>query len=164
MSLAAAVARARSSLNMPLSPTGRLWGRGASAITSRLYLSDLWTACDAEKMEKLGITHIISVIEHRPALPDCVPMSRRHQVFLADRSDSNIITHLAECTKFIVDALEENESNKVLVRFSIQVFVVWGMERLTHSRFARRSLPAVPLLARTSCSSAPGSLPARHKP
>ncbi|KAF6761561.1 protein-tyrosine phosphatase-like protein, partial [Ephemerocybe angulata] len=89
--------------------------RMADEIVPRLYLSDLWTACNPEKMEDLGITHVISVIEHRPALPDSVPIQRRLQVFLADRGDANILVHLGETTKFIADALAENETNKVLV-------------------------------------------------
>ncbi|KAJ2914655.1 hypothetical protein MD484_g5766, partial [Candolleomyces efflorescens] len=95
--------------------SGRLWGRGASQITPRVYLSDLWTACDEKEMERLEITHVISVIEHRPALPDQIPIHRRLQVFLADRSDANILIYFEETNKFIMDALAENETNKVLV-------------------------------------------------
>ncbi|KAJ3549615.1 hypothetical protein NMY22_g807 [Coprinellus aureogranulatus] len=96
MSLVATVARARAALNFPQAAPGKLWGRGASEITPRLYLSDLWTACNPEEMERLGITHIVSI-------------------FIADRGDANILAHLEESTKFIKDALDESEDNKVLV-------------------------------------------------
>lgn len=73
-------------------------------------------------MARLEITHVISVIEHRPALPDQIPIQRRLQVFLADRSDANILTYFEETNKFIMDALAENETNKVLVWIECFVF------------------------------------------
>lgn len=121
--------------------SGRLWARGASLITPRVYLSDLWTACDEKEMARLEITHVISVIEHRPALPDQIPIQRRLQVFLADRSDANILTYFEETNKFIMDALAENETNKVLVWINA-----------LYSKVLRPDMTS------------PGTLPTRHQP
>jgi len=89
--------------------------RTASRITSRLYLSDYWTARDEEKLKTLGITHVISVIEREPALPAIIPLQNRLHLRLIDQPTVNILEHLDTTTAFIVSALEENESNKVLV-------------------------------------------------
>jgi len=114
-SLFAAVHRARNLNGIPTRNPGRLWNREASEITPRLYLSDLWTACDTATIEKLGITHIISVIELRPPLPESIPPSHRLHITLPDSSDANIGVHLEDSVKWIINALGENESNKVLV-------------------------------------------------
>lgn len=141
MSLVAAIARARATLGSPSSAqsSGRPpWSRGASEITPQLYLSDLWTACDVEEVEKLGITHIVSVIEHRPALPDRVPVGRRHQIFIADRGDANIFVHFEKSTKFIKEALED-EGNKVLVGMPL-FYTMWYISTRRFS-FCEGALP-----------------------
>jgi len=63
-------------------------------------------------MTKLGITHMVSVMEHTPTtMPDVV----RHIVPIADRWNADILNHLDGTTEFIRSALAENEENRVLV-------------------------------------------------
>ncbi|KAH9479509.1 Tyrosine-protein phosphatase yvh1 [Psilocybe cubensis] len=92
------------------------YGRVASPIIpGRLYLSDLYTATDEEKIRELGITHIITVMEYKPALPDFIEEGKRMHIPIADSSQSDILQYLDATTNFIKRALEENEMNKVLV-------------------------------------------------
>lgn len=89
--------------------------RSASLIVPRLYLSNFLTARNERELQALGVTHVISVMEHAPKHP-------RHlktlHIPLADTSDSNILEHLDTTTDFIKSALQENEENIVLVRSS----------------------------------------------
>ncbi|KZP21074.1 phosphatases II, partial [Athelia psychrophila] len=91
---------------------GLNYGRAASLILPRLYLSDLFTARDDEEMEKLGITHMVSVME---AMPTKMPEMIRHHVPIQDSWDADILQHLDGTTEFIRDALAEDPENKVLV-------------------------------------------------
>lgn len=103
-------------------PRGSGWGRLASRITPRLYLSDYYTAANSEKLTGHGITHIISVVESAPTLPDMIRPERRLNIPLADNSEANILQHLDHTTAWIISALAENETNKVLV----SVLYVWA--------------------------------------
>lgn len=98
-------------------PSAKSPGSGcvASPITPRLYLSGYWTARNQNKLKELGITHVISVIEHIPNLPEAILQTRRFHLPLPDLAETNILEHLDATTAFITAALEENETNKVLV-------------------------------------------------
>ncbi|KAF9005997.1 protein-tyrosine phosphatase-like protein, partial [Cyathus striatus] len=87
----------------------------ASLILPRLYLSDLSIATNGEELARLGITHVISVIEHVPDIPECITPSNRLHLSLADRIQVDILSHLDQTTQSIRQALEENTTNKVLV-------------------------------------------------
>ncbi|KZP21058.1 phosphatases II [Athelia psychrophila] len=91
---------------------GLKYGRAASLILPRLYLSDFFTARDEEEMEKLGITHMVSVME---AMPTKMPEMIRHHVPIQDRWTVDILQHLDGTTEFIREALAEDPANKVLV-------------------------------------------------
>jgi len=88
------------------------FGRVASLILPRLYLSDFFTARDKGEMTRLGITHMVSVMERTPTTMSHVP---KYHVPIADTWDADILTHLGGTTEFIGQALAENENNKVLV-------------------------------------------------
>ncbi len=90
-------------------------GRLASQITPRLHLSDYRTARDAQKLEELGISHIISLLEFPPDLPEIIPADRRLHIAVADDPKADILKHLGTTTSFIIAAFNENTSNKVLV-------------------------------------------------
>jgi len=94
---------------------GTGFGSVASCITPRLYLSDYGTARNPNKLKELEITHVISVIEHIPDLPEVVIQSRRLHLPLPDLAEANILEHLDATTTFITAVLEENKTNKVLV-------------------------------------------------
>ncbi|RDB23888.1 Tyrosine-protein phosphatase yvh1 [Hypsizygus marmoreus] len=91
------------------------YDRTASLIAPRVYLSDLATACDSEELKRLGITHVISVLEYDITIPDHIPEECKLQIRIADKSDVDILTHLPGTTEFITSALAVNETNKVLV-------------------------------------------------
>lgn len=88
--------------------------RFASLIVPRLYLSDYFTAIDGKQLSKLGITHVISILERVPAIPECIPEDRRLHVSIADHADVDILQYLDKTTEFIRACLE-NEENNVLV-------------------------------------------------
>ncbi|KAI0093701.1 protein-tyrosine phosphatase-like protein [Irpex rosettiformis] len=85
----------------------------ASLILPRLYLSSYTTATNAAELEAIGITHIISVMDFTPK--PCPPHIKRLHVKLEDTFSADILRHLEGTTEFIRYALQENESNKVLV-------------------------------------------------
>jgi hypothetical protein len=87
----------------------------ASLIAPRLYLTDYSTARNSEKLEDLGITHVISITECRPDLPRVIPQTQRLHLQLSDIPEENILEHLDATTAFITAALKENETNKVMV-------------------------------------------------
>ncbi|KAJ3890479.1 protein-tyrosine phosphatase-like protein [Lentinula edodes] len=84
-------------------------------IIPRLYLSGLSTATDDELISKLGVTHVVSVLDWAPEFPASIPVPNRLHINLSDYSTSNILAHLDTTTEFLKAALEENESNVVLV-------------------------------------------------
>ncbi|KAF9480500.1 phosphatases II [Pholiota conissans] len=91
------------------------FGRLASRITPRLYLSDYFTASDPEKLAMHGITHVISVVDFNPSIPSIIERDRILHIPVVDKSDADILQYLDRTTEFILQALEENETNKVLV-------------------------------------------------
>ena len=108
------------------------FGRLASQITPRIYLSDYWSARDTAKLKSLGITHIISVLDFIPDLPEIIPKDQRLHVVLADDPQAKILDHLDATTAFILEALAENDSNKILVsfvlRFSLPTLKRYGLD------------------------------------
>lgn len=92
---------------------GLKFGR-ASAILPRLFLSDYYTARDADGLCALGITHVISVLDFDPEIPDSIPASQKLWIQLDDRPDVDILSKLESTTDFIVSALRD-PGNKVLV-------------------------------------------------
>ncbi|THH16962.1 hypothetical protein EW146_g3755 [Bondarzewia mesenterica] len=105
-----------SSAKQPSSRTKGNFGRAvASPIVPRLYLSDLTTACSVDTLERLGITHIVTVLDIEPPFPEPVLARKRLHISIADRPDAKLLPHLDDTTAFIRDALAENDENKVLV-------------------------------------------------
>ncbi|KAL1745854.1 protein-tyrosine phosphatase-like protein [Schizophyllum fasciatum] len=91
------------------------FGRTASQITPRLYLSDYFTARDDAVLVRLGITHVVSVLELEPMLPARIPAEHRLHIQLLDNAGQDILGRLDETTEFIRQALAEKEENRVLV-------------------------------------------------
>ncbi|EED83158.1 predicted protein [Postia placenta Mad-698-R] len=97
-------------------PSDRLVvGRDASLIVPRLYLSNLLTAEDEQQLTALGITHVVSVIEHPPNLPKSLPHLKTLHIPITDSMGSDLLRHLDETTAFIRAALAEDPRNNVLV-------------------------------------------------
>ncbi|PBK72550.1 phosphatases II [Armillaria solidipes] len=85
----------------------------ASLITPNIFLSDYYTARDEKELVKLGITHVVSVLEHDPHIPRCIPETNKLRIQITDRPDVDILIHLERTTEFLRLALEE-PTNKVL--------------------------------------------------
>ncbi|KAJ7746726.1 protein-tyrosine phosphatase-like protein [Mycena maculata] len=101
--------------NVRKGPLGSGKARMASLIIPRVYLSDYFTAIDEKQLKKLHITHVVSVIDRVPAIPECIPEQQRLHIPIADRVDTDIGSYLDQTTEFITSALVENEENNVLV-------------------------------------------------
>jgi len=89
-------------------------GRVASEVLPRLYLTDLFTARDEAQLTSLGITHVVSVLERPPTLPQTQSLRTLH-IPLSDSTDQDILTHLPVATSFIRNALAEDPNSRVLV-------------------------------------------------
>jgi atypical dual specificity phosphatase len=99
-------------------PPSNTFGRTVSPIIpDRLYLSDYYSAGSPEILQNLEITHIVSVMEeiHFSLPEDMEKRLKRIHIPIADQCDQRILNHFEETTGFIKKALEENQSNKVLV-------------------------------------------------
>jgi len=96
-------------------PKSGTHGRLASRIMPRLYLSDYWTARDVQQLNELGITHVVSLLDFNPKIPDCIAREKKLHINIYDESRANILQHLPTTTAFIIAAIQENETNKVLV-------------------------------------------------
>jgi atypical dual specificity phosphatase len=104
-------------LNQRNGASNSKFGRAASLIVPRVYLSDYITARDPEALNRLGITHVISVLEQDTNIPDFIPTEHKLHIRIPDQADADILVYLDQTTEFIIAALAENVSNKVLVSF-----------------------------------------------
>lgn len=87
-----------------------------SLIVPRLYLSNLFAVKSQTWLEEVHVTHIISVVESAPKLPSAISSRiERLHIPIADSEHMCILEHLTTTTAFIKAALEENETNVVLV-------------------------------------------------
>ncbi|KAI8996597.1 protein-tyrosine phosphatase-like protein [Trametes punicea] len=91
-----------------------------SEITSRLYLSGLYTAVDEEQLTAIGVTHIVSVIENRPKYPKTLKGLKTLHVPVEDSEYADILQHLDVTTSFIRSALEDRR-NVVLVHCAMGI-------------------------------------------
>ncbi|TFY54012.1 hypothetical protein EVJ58_g9113 [Rhodofomes roseus] len=89
-------------------------GRQASLIVPRLYLSNMFTARDRTQLIDLGVTHILSVMEEAPKMPQGLGLRTLH-VPIRDEVGADILAYLEETTEWIKAALAENDTNTVLV-------------------------------------------------
>jgi protein-tyrosine phosphatase len=88
-----------------------------SKITDNIYLSDMPTASNKEKLKEDGITHILCVILGMdPLYPDDFTYKNIH---IRDVAHQDISEYLDECVEFIEDVVKEN--GKVLVHCSYGV-------------------------------------------
>ncbi|PFH51939.1 hypothetical protein AMATHDRAFT_141329 [Amanita thiersii Skay4041] len=87
----------------------------ANLILPRLYLAGYTIASDSAELVRLGVTHVVSVLEHAPSLPKSIKEECRLHVKVADRAEANLLEKLDTTTSFIRAALNENDTNVVLV-------------------------------------------------
>ncbi|KAF8202215.1 hypothetical protein BJ912DRAFT_944107 [Pholiota molesta] len=86
----------------------------ARADHPRLYLSDYFTASDAEKLAMHGITHVISVVDFTPTIPAIIERDRMLHVRIVDQSDADLLQYLDQTTTFIIQALKKTRPIKSL--------------------------------------------------
>ncbi|KAJ7695040.1 protein-tyrosine phosphatase-like protein [Mycena rosella] len=96
-------------------PLGSGKARNASLIVPHLYLSDYFTAHDEKQLAKLGITHVVSILDREPTIPECIPETHKLRISVADRADVDIQQYFTQTTEFIRAALAESEENNVLI-------------------------------------------------
>ena len=86
---------------------------GPSEIIPRLYLGDYWDACNEKRLRSLGVTHILSVVETRPALAfadEYRTSLKTMHLPIHDSFMTNIVKHLDGTTEFIQKALKSPNS------------------------------------------------------
>ncbi|KAI0831819.1 protein-tyrosine phosphatase-like protein [Trametes gibbosa] len=91
-----------------------------SEITSRLFLSGLYTAVDEEQLIAIGVTHIVSVIERRPKYPKTLTGLKTLHIPVEDSEYADILQHLDVTSAFIHSALEDRR-NIVLVHCAMGI-------------------------------------------
>jgi len=97
----------------------------ASEIIPRLYLADMYTATDPLTLQRLNITHVVSVVKepwytYPPHIHNlCVPVH--------DHPRANIGGYLDNAVGWIKGALEEEEGEGEGAR--VMVHCMWGMSR-----------------------------------
>ncbi|KAI0629367.1 protein-tyrosine phosphatase-like protein [Trametes polyzona] len=91
-----------------------------SEITSRLFLSGLYTAVDEAQLIAIGVTHIVSVIEHRPKYPKTLTKLKTLHIPVEDSEYADILQHLDVTSAFIKSALEDRR-NIVLVHCAMGI-------------------------------------------
>ncbi|KAH8075852.1 protein-tyrosine phosphatase-like protein [Cristinia sonorae] len=92
---------------------GFAFGPSASQIAPQLYLSNFFYAKSVQAMSADGITHVVSILESKPAYPPFLKGTLH--IPLMDTSDTDILQHLEATTAFIKAAIEESPNNNVLV-------------------------------------------------
>lgn len=85
-----------------------------SLIVPRLYVTNLCSVQSEAKLKEYGVTHVVSVLEEKPKFPHGVKLKKLH-IPVPDSYYSPLLQHLDTTTAFIKDALEENETNVVMV-------------------------------------------------
>ncbi|KAI0642259.1 phosphatases II [Trametes meyenii] len=91
-----------------------------SEITSRLFLSGLYTAVDEEQLIAIGVTHVVSVIEYRPKYPKTLTKLKTLHIPVEDNDHADLLQHLDITTAFIKTALEDRR-NTVLVHCAMGI-------------------------------------------
>lgn len=94
----------------------------ASPILPRLYLSGYAVASNEVRITALGVTHVLSVMQL--VAPEYEGAIKTMLVDIEDTAQSDLLQHLDATTAFIKDALEENDTNIVLVCISFKSIVV----------------------------------------
>jgi atypical dual specificity phosphatase len=107
--------------------------RWASEILPRLYLSDVMTASDVEELDRLGVTHIVTVMEtplNAFTTRGGVGKRKLLHIPIPDIHSADLLQHLDETSAFINDALNKEET-VVLVR-TITVYASPTTLKLDH--------------------------------
>jgi len=84
---------------------GGRFERQASQILPNLYLSDAMTARWGDTLNKLGVTHIISVLEEPLTYPRTTQDIKILHIPVSDDPTSDLLSYFEGATEFISDAL-----------------------------------------------------------
>ena len=117
-----------------------------SEILPRLYISDLQTAEDPAALAALGITHVLSAMPGRVALPQTL-LPHATQVPLHDAPFAELAAHLPRTTRYITRALRAGPEARVLVHCAMgasrSVAVVCGYLIAMHGLHPTQALEFV---------------------
>ncbi|KAH9048665.1 protein-tyrosine phosphatase-like protein [Lactarius deliciosus] len=117
-----------------------------SEILPRLYISDLQTAEDPAALSALGITHVLSAMPGRVALPSALA-AHAMQVPLHDAPFAELAAHLPRTTRYIARALRASPEARVLVHCAMgasrSVAVVCGYLIAAHGLHPAQALELV---------------------
>ena len=87
----------------------------AQCIVPRVYLTDYGTATNTQDLSRLAATHIVSILEQDVDLPPFIKEGNKLHIRIADTMRADLLQHLDKTTAFIQAALEENNTNVVVV-------------------------------------------------
>ena len=97
---------------------------GAQCIVPRVYLSDYLTATDTQYLSRLGATHVVSILELEADVPSFIKEENKLHIKMEDTVRADLLPHLDKTTAFIQVALEEKETNVVVVSQSLKPVVL----------------------------------------
>lgn len=87
----------------------------ANEIIPRLYVSDMYTATDAPTLERLQITHVVSVVTDIGTYYPYPPNVKLLHLPIIDTISSNIARYFDDAVEWIKNAMDEDESANVVV-------------------------------------------------
>lgn len=98
-------------------PWGDFHPCATEILPQRLYLSDMYTATETHTLERLGITHVLTVFK---GMWHFYPSNIKHTILpLSDISSENLFSNLDTHVAWINDALSQSPNSKVLVHCMI---------------------------------------------
>lgn len=86
-----------------------------SLIRPRLLLGDLETAINPHTVTKLGVTHIVSALPSRPALPAISCDLKHYHISVEDDPNADMFSHFDGTSDWITSALKSHTAHTVLV-------------------------------------------------
>ena len=86
-------------------PGGQTFAREASEIIPRLYLSDALTARWGDTLDRLGVTHIVCVLEEPVNYPRTKQDIKILHIPLPDDPRADLLSYLPSVTEFMTEAL-----------------------------------------------------------
>jgi len=84
----------------------------ASQILPNLFLSDLWTARWGDTLDRLKITHIISVLEKPITFPRTEQPLKLLHIPASDSVNTDLLSFMDQTTEFIKGAIETNKQDQ----------------------------------------------------
>ncbi|KIM89326.1 hypothetical protein PILCRDRAFT_813256 [Piloderma croceum F 1598] len=88
----------------------------ANEIIPRLYIADMYTATDAPTLERLRITHVVSVVfDDFGNICTCPSNVKQLSLPIEDKSSSDMSRYFDRAVEWIQNAMDEDENVNVVV-------------------------------------------------